>query len=177
MRHEKFLPDVTRNRLLSNWVLASFGPSRETSVGKKRASSNRLKPFMLPLLAVTVVLFVALGYFGIPKRSSSLESVIGQPPAIEVSSHDSGDLPSTAGCSADDLRASLVGYAPARDDNKAISGYKALTGQDLGGALVIDFVCEDSNTNEAFRSMWLLVKKKWSLKEISRPPFRQPGDF
>lgn len=177
MRHEKFLPDVIRNRLLSNWVLASFVPSRKATVGKKRASSNRLKPFMLPLLSVTVVLFVALGYFGIPRRSSSFESVIGQSPAIAVSTSDSGDEPLTTRCSADDLRASLVGYAPSRDDNKAISGYKAQSGQDLGGALVIDFVCEGSKTKDAFRTMWLLGDMKWSLKEISRPPSRQPGDF
>ena len=80
-------------------------------------------------------------------------------------------------CTADDLRVRLDGYSPSRAGSKAISGYLALPGQDLGGALVIDFVCEDSKTKKVFRSMWLLVNRKWSLKEISRPPSRQPGDF
>ena len=176
MRHEKFLPDVIRNRLISNWVLAGFGPNLSES-DAKRSLFSRLKAIRFPIICLILVLSVSVGYFGLPKRSSSFESVIGQSPAIAVSTSDSGDEPLTTHCSADDLRASLVGYAPSRDDNKAISGYKAQSGQDLGGALVIDFVCEDSKTNEAFRSMWLLVKKTWSLKEISRPPSRQPGDF
>lgn len=177
MRQAKFLPEVARNRLITNWVLASFGPKQAASVVRKRSSSNRLKPFVLPLLSVTVVLSVALGYFGLPNRSSSLERVIDRPPSIGVSSHDSRDMPSTTSCTADDLQASLDGYAPSRDGNELVSGYKALPGQDFGGALVIDFVCEDSRTNDAFRSMWFLVNKKWRLNEISRPPSRQPGDF
>jgi hypothetical protein len=158
-------------------VLASFGTSQAASVRKKWTSSNLLKLFIPPLLSVSVILSVALGYFGIPKRSSSVVGVIGQPAEIEVSSNDSGDLPVATGCSEEDLRVTLIHYEPTRDDNKSISGYKALPSQDLGGALLVDFVCEDSKTKDVFRSMWMLVNKNWHLKAISRPPSRQPGDF
>jgi hypothetical protein len=143
----------------------------------KSARRNRLKAIRLQIVCLVLALSVSVGYLGLPKRESSLESVEGQRPAMAVSSHDSGDLPATADCSADDLRASLVDYAPSRTDANALSGYRTLPVQNLGGALVIDFVCEDSKTNDAFRSMWILSNRTWALKEISRPPSRQPGDF
>ena len=176
MTQVKFLPEVARNRLFSNWVLARFGPKRSES-DTKRSLYSRLKAIRLPIICLFLVLSASVGYFGIPKRSTSFESVIAQPPATAASTSDSVEKPLMTDCSADDLQANLADYAPTRDGIKAISGYKALPGQDLGGALVIDFVCEDSKTIDAFRSIWLLVDKKWSLKEISRPPSRQPGDF
>ncbi len=176
MRQAKFLPEVTRNRVLSNWVLASFGTKLSES-DTKRSLHIRLKAIRLPIICLILVLSVSVGYFVLPKRSPSFESVISQPPVTAASTSDSVDKPLTTDCSADDLQANLADYAPTRDGIKAISGYKALLSQDLGGALVIDFVCEDSKTNDKFRSMWLLANKKWSLKEISRPPSRQPGDF
>jgi hypothetical protein len=77
----------------------------------------------------------------------------------------------------DGFRNNLESYVPARDAKEPILGYKALASQDLGGALVVDFACEDPKSNEVFRSMWLLIKEKWLIEKISRPPSRQSGDF
>lgn len=161
MKHNKFLPDVARNRVLSNWVLASFGSSPSDS-----------KRFKLAILLLTILLSLTIGYFGLSTRNSNLERVMGHSATKAVTSRDSGDLPSIKGCSEQNLRDNLADYAPVRDAVKSISGYKTLPSQDLGGELVIDFVCKKTKSQDAYRTFWILFNKKWNLNEISRPPSR-----
>jgi hypothetical protein len=110
-------------------------------------------------------------------QSLNREEAVGRTPFLEATPKESEGVPITASCSVDDLRKNLQGYVPSRVANEPVLGYKALPSQDLGGALVIDFACDDSSSKEVLRSAWLLVKEEWRIEKISRPPQRQSGDL
>jgi hypothetical protein len=176
MKCVKYLPEVERNRVLTNWVRASYAPRHEDS-DRRLTIFGRPRSFKVRIFWLFVLISACLIYFGVPAVNSTRADVVGQTDIRGVSSNDAGGVAMTSKCSTDDLRSNLESYVPTRDANEPILGYKALASQYLGGALVVDFACEDPKRDEVFRSMWLLIKEKWLIEKISRPPSRQSGDF
>ncbi len=173
---KKFLPDVSRNRLLTNWVRArryAGEPQIDLPVSRwSRTSRTRLYIF-LGVCLVSTILFAAL--FQISNNSVLSRRTATEPHTLITPS--SLKSPAAKVCTEQHLAGVLAETTPSHDSPSNVAGYEIKGNLDLGGVLVSDYACIDSQRVQTFRVQWLLRARVWQIEKISRPPVRQSGDF
>lgn len=173
---KKFLPDVSRNRLLTNWVRAR----RDAGEFQRDLPASRWsRTFYMRLYIFLGVSLVSAIMFGAPFQISN-DSVLSRRTALEpqaLITPSSLESPAPKVCTEQHLAAVLAETTPSHDSPPNVAGYEIQDNLDLGGVLVSDYACVDSKQVETFRVQWLLRSRAWQIEKISRPPVRQSGDF
>lgn len=175
MKPPKFLPEVSRNRLVTNWVRATHGEFPATI---SHASLSR--PRVHKALAIGAALLLILGSFLIPREP---EGVSTKPFSYSQEEHadisvDSKDSESHVPqiCSAEDLKSKLENQQLSRKSAFEPDGYAVTAFHDMGGLLIIEYNCSKPVTDVIFRVQWVSSGQIWRIEKISRPPSRQSGD-
>lgn len=166
MRRRKFRPEISRHRLLSNWVVSRSHPKsprllRLRSVGKLRLL---VVAGVLPL-AVSVIALV--GYQTAPtKPTNTTQAFIGS------NKPDIQPTIASEGCGRQQISALASQVLVGRSDVPRLEGYVVVTKQDFGGLLALDYLCKTNKLEDVFRVQWHLIGKFWEVKKISRLPVR-----
>jgi len=66
---------------------------------------------------------------------------------------------------------------PSREDAPSVEGFDSVVSHPMGGVLIADYKCASSRSAALIRVRWELANASWQLKQVSRPPLRQSGDF
>lgn len=173
---KRFLPDVSRNRLLTNWVRARRDAGefqRDLPASRWSHTFNRRLYIFLGVGLVSAIMFGAL--FQISNDSVLSHRTALEPQALITPS--SLESPAPKVCTEQHLAGVLAETTPSHDSPSNVAGYEIKGNLDLGGVLVSDYACVDSHRVETFRVQWLLRTSVWKIEKISRPPVRQSGDF
>jgi hypothetical protein len=175
MKPSKFLPEVSRNRLVTNWVRATHG-----KVAATKSRSLQSLPRVLTALPIGAALLLTFGLvFALGKPESlSIEPLPYSKVEHAVVSADSKDyvpdFPKM--CSAEDLKSKLENQQLSRKRAFEPDGYALTALHDLGGLLIIEYKCSKPGTDVTFRVQWVSSGQIWRIEKISRPPSRQSGD-
>jgi hypothetical protein len=168
MRAQKFLPEVRRNRCLTNWVRV-----RERPFSRRAGLKDRMRKFIRPaILSVTCLVVVGTSALGL---GGSLFEPGSQTRRTTGLTFGTTLAPET--CDVEDSIAPTGVQADSRPATPLVSGFEFIASQSLGGVLVADYRCDASQESALFRVRWELSNARWQVKEISRPPERQPGDL
>lgn len=176
MRGQKFLPEVSRNRFTSNWVRAS-----------RQAESRKHRLFRRVLMRKSKNLVVAaalLCLIGTGIAGHTIQNGTQQTTGASLASVEKADAMSTSklksnskACTASDLEIRAKRQVLDLGLPPDFEGYRAISRHQLGGIVVVDFLCEGSSVSELMQVRWELVQKQWLVKKISRSPNRRPGDL
>ena len=151
MRSRRFEPTVRRNRVVTNWVVASHSQQQQTR--PKRRLIWLVPAFAAPLL---IFAFVSLWQQNLPRNSSHTAS--GSTLAVSGSATSPSPLRSvisTTRCSDADIATRL----------ESLQKVSVVT---LGGVRDSEVSCGEPA--QIFLVSEALVDEKWQLKKISRPP-------
>ena len=170
MRAQKFLPDVKRNRCLSNWVRAREHPF-SLREGLKDRIRKSARPAILSVACIAVICTSALGL--------GLEGSHFEPGSQtrRATGPTSGKPLAPKTCDVEDSIAEMGVEAVSRSASPLVSGFEFVASHSLGGVLIADYRCEASKDSALFRVRWEFANARWLVKEISRPPERQSGDL
>jgi hypothetical protein len=176
MIFRKFLPEVKRNRIFSNWVLAQ---NKETSgkeqLKRKFGKSSRralIKAFLV-CCAISLLIFIVNNRTWVDLSATSAEQT-EQGPKVEASP---SAAPTPEPCSTAEFSYRAESQKVARGSIPQIVGYRVSSSQALGGVQVVNYNCADSSGSEVFSVFWQISDDVWTVKKISRPPSGQPGDL
>jgi len=169
MSARKFLPEVNRNRLFSNWV-------RRREIGKQVRHRRRTKhPQMIvfTVATITVTAFLSLGFDFTRLQDSTNFEPVGKPSHTAESSQSEALTETEAKqCDPEKFARKIEVANVSRGVSPVIVEYTASKIQQLGGVLLVHFVCERDKKGPEFLVRWEFSKAKWLIKEISRPPSR-----
>lgn len=173
---KRFLPDVSRNRLLTNWVRAR----RDAGEFQGDLPASRWSRTFYTRLYIFLGVGLASGIMFGALFQISNDSVLSRRTALEpqvliTPSSLKSSAPKV--CTEQHLAAVLAETTPSHDSPPNVARYEIQDNLDLGGVLVSDYACVDSKLVETFRVQWLLRSRAWQIEKISRPPVRQSGDF
>ena len=168
MRAQKFLPDVKRNRCLTNWVRA-----RERPFSLRVGFKNRIRKFNRPAI-VSVTCLAVIGGSALGLGGHRFEP-LGQTPKATEPTSGTPVAPKTC-----DVEGSISAKGVEMASRAAlprVAGFELIASYSLGGVLIADYRCEASKRSAVFRVRWELANARWQVKEISRPPERRSGDL
>lgn len=168
MRAQKFLPEVRRKRWLTNWVRARAHPSTPR-VGLKDVTRKLAWLVILSVACLVVIVTYALGLVGNLFEPAS--------PTQRASGPSSGELVSPETCDVEDSISATGAEEVSRAASPQVAGFELIASHSLGGVLIADYRCEASKGSALFRVRWQLSNDRWLVKEISRPPLPESGDF
>ena len=166
MTAAKFLPDVKRNRLITNWVRATYSPRATRRLRDKPSISRRKQRTILLAGGVCV-----LGSMSALSLSTQVDSVtpglLNTPKPAKVFDR----------CSEEELR-NVLGYNLLKDGiPPEFPGYKIISSNGFGGVFTAEFRCQSGKDLTNYLIEWESFNEAWRLKQISRPPVRQSGDL
>jgi hypothetical protein len=169
MSARKFLPEVKRNRLLSNWV-------RMREIGKQVRRRSRTKHpqlIVVTVATITATAFLSLG-FDLNRLEDATNFETVEKPSHTAESSQSKALTESEAkqCDPEKFARKIEAANVSRGVSPVIVEYTASKIQQLGGVLLVHFVCERDKNGPEFLVRWEFAKAKWLLKEISRPPSR-----
>ena len=177
MKAQLFLPEVRRNRLVSNWVRARALPSSSSFPMSSRRKNAR---------AVTLAVFVLLGCFATAIAALGWESgpmrldqgtTTQTPQSRTAASPEPVRQINQTPCDVEDSFLGLNADTPSRLDSPSFAGFDKIVSHLLGGVAVADYRCSRSSEKPLFRVRWELSNNLWKVKEISRPPEGKSGDL
>jgi hypothetical protein len=153
--------------------------NKETS-GKEQLKRKFGKCFRRALIkaflvccAISLLIFTVNNWTGIDLSATSAKRV-EQDPKVEAAP---SAAPTPEPCSHAEVSYRAESQKVARGSIPQIVGYQVSSSQALGGVQVVDYNCADSSGSEVFSVFWQISDGVWTLKKISRPPSRQPGDL
>jgi hypothetical protein len=165
MSAAKFLSEVKRNRLFSNWVRETAGsnviPSLRAEAGFSKANWR------------LVIMVGGLFILGLAAISLSFAEQVR-----ESQSETSKSTPTSVAkrCSEGELREVVGVQQTANGLPQALPGYPKVSSARLGGIITSEFKCQSGQAATTYLVEWVFFNETWRLKRISRPPVRQSGD-
>ena len=150
MQPKRFLPEVTRNRAVTNWVVVSRLEPEQRIRSKRHVLLLAAPFFVLTMLAV-IAIALPNDPSVLPTRQSASPTARESTPASAIGkiTHD------TAACSEADIIANIKTFAK-------VSEVK------LGGVRYTEVHC--GVPPQIFVVVEDLVGTKWQIQKISRPP-------
>jgi hypothetical protein len=182
MQTKVFRPEIQRNRLATNWVIVHSGA--HTPEGRPKVLFTRLSGrnarfiwFGCALLALALSVWyssIGSGARTIGQDGNSEPGIIGHP--LKASGPNESSI-ATDSCTDSYLFNQLNGLGLGTSAAPNVNGFVLTSGTRLGGALIATYLCRFGSPKPEFTAEWFLEGKSWRLKQISRPPERQPGDL
>lgn len=161
----KFLPEVKRNRLLSNWVRETAGSSVIPSVGVVKGFTRAHGRRFL-LVGGLFILGLAAISLSFVEQATETQSEPAKPTPAAVPKR----------CSEEELREVVGVQQTANGLPQALPGYPKVRSERLGGIIASEFQCQSGQAATTYLVEWEFFNETWRLKRISRPPVRQSGD-
>lgn len=178
MRARLFLPEVKRNRLVTNWVMVRAIQSKP----KDGLSSQRVK--ILRAALITTLCIAMVSGAGTIVLSSSMRNawLTSAAPASQAvvatyASADGIDPISQDPCGFEAPAFIAANEKLSRGNAPSLEGFDSVVSHAMGGILIADYKCASSRSAALIRVRWELANASWQLKQVSRPPLRQSGDF
>lgn len=165
MRSRKYRPEIRRNRILSNWVLARSSPKparRAFKVGPRTSSVMVLAGVCLTLLVLSL-----------PDQDSAVEQLPSVPDVVKSSKgfeHKSSN--GAADCSVEDFGPIATRGSYSSSTAPKLQGYEFVSKQAFGGLFAIDYRCDSPQNQDIFRVQLQLIDASWAVKKISRLPVK-----
>jgi hypothetical protein len=178
MRTRVFLPEVKRNRLVTNWVMVRAIQSKPTD----GLSSQRVKNFRAALITTLCVAMVSGAGTIVASGSMSNAWLATTAPATQAvvatdATADGIDPITQDPCGFEAPVFIAANEKPSRGDAPSVEGFDSVVSHPMGGILIADYKCASSRSAALIRVRWELANATWQLKQVSRPPLRQSGDF
>ena len=170
MKSQLFLPEVRRNRLVTNWVRARAKPSSSSfHNGSKRTNSRAV---MLAVFALLGCFVTAVAVFVWQGQAPMAHRVIASQSSKSRTAANPKPVPQTiqTSCDVEDSFFQLNTERPSKLDTPSVAGFDKLDSHVLGGVVIADYRCEESSEAALFRVRWEFTNALWQVKEISRPP-------
>ena len=170
MKNQLFLPEVRRNRLVTNWVQArAQSSSSSLPSGSKRKNSRAV------ILAVSALLgcfATAVAVFDWQGQAPKADRVTASQASKLRTTANPKPVPQTiqTSCGVEDSFFQLIAERPSKLDTPSVAGLDKIVSHVLGGVVVADYRCEESSEAALFRVRWEFTNALWQVKEISRPP-------
>ena len=161
----KFLPEVKRNRLLSNWVMETAGSNVNRRV-RAEAGFSKAHWRLVILVGGLFILGLASISLSFAEQVRETQSEIAKPTPTLVAKR----------CSEEELREVVGVQQTANGLPQALPGYHKVSSERFGGIVTTEFHCKTGEQATAYLVEWELFNEAWRLKQISRPPVRQSGD-
>lgn len=182
MQLKVFRPEIERNRLVTNWVIVHAGAhaqERRSTHWFTRLSSPNRRYIWFGLALLVVAISVWSNSFGSGARTIVSD---GKPdPGIIVhtakSSSPIASSFATDSCADSNLFNQLNVMVLDMAEVPNVKGFVLTSSTKLGGALIATYRCRSGSPKTEFIAEWFLAGESWRLKQISRPPDRQPGDL
>ena len=170
MRSRKYRPEIRRNRLISNWVLAKSSPKpvyRTLKVGPRTSS--------VMVLAGLGLTFLLLSLHGQNLEVEKLPSA----PAVVLSNEafEQKFAKTPADCTVEDFGPIATRGSFSNSTAPKLEGYVLVTKQTFGGLFAIDYRCNSLQNRDIFRVQLQLIGESWVVNKISRLPMKESGDF
>ena len=170
MKNQLFLPEVRRNRLVTNWVRARAQPSSSSlPSGSKRKKSRAV---ILAVFALLGCFATAVAVFDWQGQAPMAYRVIASQSSKSRTAENPKPVPQTiqASCDVEDSFFQLTAERPSKLDTPSVAGFDKIVSHALGGVVVADYRCEEASEAALFRVRWEFTNALWQVKEISRPP-------
>lgn len=182
MQLKVFRPEIERNRLVTNWVIVHAGAhshERKSTHWFTRLSSQNRRFIWFGLALLVSAISVWSNAVGSGARTIVSD---GKPdPSIIVhtakSSRPSESSIATESCTDSNLFNQLNVMVLDMAEVPNAKGFVLTSSTKLGGALIATYRCRSGSPKTEFIGEWFLAGESWRLKQISRPPERQPGDL
>lgn len=177
MKNPLFLPEVRRNRLVTNWVWARSQPlSSNLPTGSKLRKSRAV---VLGILVLIVCLATAMAVLEWQSHASKAdrETASQSSKSRTAKSPKPVQLSIQTSCDVEDSFLRLNAERPSRLDAPSVAGFDKIVSHVLGGVVIADYRCDDSSEGALFRVRWEFKNALWQVKEISRPPEGWSGDL
>jgi hypothetical protein len=184
MKPSGFLPDIKRNRFVTNWAVVYLADLEGVVNARPPGAFGRhhkIAGFAIMALLVTSVILMATPRLeSSPSASIRLKEVnaardSAAPPTALPSHSAVARLTERDVCTEEFLKAQ-VGQVIVRPPEAPIAkGYSLGSVEFMGGTLFANYTCEAGS--DRFSAQWVRAGEKWQLKKISRPPERRPGDL
>ena len=170
MKNPLFLPEVRRNRLVTNWVRA-----RAQLASSSLANGSKLKKSRAVFLGSFIFLVCLATSMAVLDWQSQAPRVDWKT-ASQSSKSRAFTNPKPAqqtiqtSCDVDDAFFGLKVERSSRLDAPSVAGFDKIVSHMLGGVVVADYRCDESIEATLFRVRWEFANSLWQIKEISRPP-------
>jgi hypothetical protein len=177
MKSKLFLPDIKRNRWVTNWVVVYlddgavaefYPPSRPSWRNPKIVGITILALCVTTATFLTTPRHEAGPSASNPATDTKLAQVETATPGIlptHFSAAKVSDRDVCAQDSLDELLSPLVLQSPVAPN---VPGFSLGSVEYLGGAFFASYTCESGS--DLFNAQWVRVGEKWTLKNISRSP-------
>jgi hypothetical protein len=165
MKRSKFLPEIQRNRLYTNWVLKRDVPGGTVVANhpRPRWSSKGLLMFLALFVVASIALFLNV-FPANPRGANSITRNNPTAPAAE-------QKPETP-CSEGHIHREARAYADSLEPPTSFEGFQTETVQRLGGVVTVHLKCESQDQLTRFQVSLEYRDARWELERISQPPAR-----
>lgn len=165
MTSRKYRPEIRRNRMVSNWVLARSSPKplpRALRLGLRTSSVLVLAGLGLTFLVLSLSGqdFAVEQYPSAPelgRTGEALEPRITRTPTV---------------CTVEDFAPIATRGSYSISTAPKLEGYEFDSKQAFGGLFAIDYRCNSRQNQDIFRVQLQLIDESWAVKKISRLPVK-----
>lgn len=165
MRSRRYRPEIRRNRVFSNWVLARSSPNplrRTLKVGPRTSSFVVLAGLGLTFLILSL-----------PFQDVAVNQLPSAPEVVRSNEIlEQGLTKTPAACTVEDFGTIANGGSYSSSTAPKLEGYEFVSKQVFGGLFAMDYRCNSPQNQYIFRVELKLIDASWAVKKISRLPVK-----
>lgn len=164
MTGKRFQPDIKRNRLFTNWVVASSGIKTSHKGPTSRVKWRARFLVTGAVMAAMGLIFAVQAPHESPRASTATEK-------LESGTPTSTNRPTNTNHAQEECSASALGKLLAtKIERGSVDLFVQIATTSLGGIRIEKYRCRSGSATVEFSAEWTELDSKWELKKISQLP-------